>query len=608
MLHQLNQQAVSSVKVGVRVRPLLPREKNQPLMISVNDSTSLQFKNSANCSDVTYTFDHVFGSDLSQEELYKETAAPMLRSFLEGYNVTIMAYGQTGSGKTYTMGTADLNSNDSVKDDFSSQQGLIPRFVTDLFNNIEDNISSSSQSLSYKVKISFLEIYGEDVYDLIPLAHQGHPGFHSPLPTSHRSERVSLTVREDENSKVFVQGQHEVEANNADAVMDILSIGSKNRVTASTNMNAGSSRSHAVFTVSLEQISRPKSKDATFPPEDQGAPVNTCSKLTFVDLAGSERIKRTGAEGQRLKEGIQINSGLFNLGQVINSLADDQKLKSGSMKNVHVPYRNSKLTHLLKDALGGNSQTLFLACVSPAECNENETQSTLNYAKQARNIQNKPVKNLDKNQLEIRRLRLVARAWMQRAVSLLFENRLSSSIDRSSSTSIHAFYPPSWSLSDAEEDRLLSFPEVARYVDAMNQSVAESLGGCAPIPRKIRLSSGFSGWSPCMSPIKPTSTPHTTGKGRHRSVDTLPGQQGMYHVKSTRSNSVMETVQQIKPALSSSICTEPESVATSGEEIEHSMLGESVDDFGGSLSSSSVQGISSTSSDKPDNIIEKLIE
>lgn len=131
---------------------------------------------------------------MSQEELYKETAAPMLRSFLEGYNVTIMAYGQTGSGKTYTMGTADLNSNDSVKDDFSSQQGLIPRFVTDLFNNIEDNISSSSQSLSYKVKISFLEIYGEDVFDLL-----------IPLPTSHISERVSLTVREDENSKVFVQ-------------------------------------------------------------------------------------------------------------------------------------------------------------------------------------------------------------------------------------------------------------------------------------------------------------------------------------------------------------------------------------------------------------------
>lgn len=139
-------------------------------------------------------------------------------------------------------------------------------------------------------------------------------------------------------------------------------------ITASTAMNSGSSRSHAVFTIFLEQTIRSAASE-----DDVHS---MCSKLTFVDLAGSERIKKTGAEGQRLKEGIQINSGLFNLGQVINSLADEQKLKSG-VKNVHVPYRNSKLTHLLKDALGGNSQTLFLACVSPAEANEGETYSTL---------------------------------------------------------------------------------------------------------------------------------------------------------------------------------------------------------------------------------------
>lgn len=207
---------------------------------------------------------------------------------------------------------------------------------------------------------------------------------------------------------------------------------------------------------------------------------------------------------------------------------------------------------------------------------------------------------------------------MQRAVSLLFENKLSisssSSTDRNTSTSMLALYPPSWSLSDAEEDRLLSFPEVSRYVDAMNQSVAESLGGCAPIPRKIRLSSGFSGWSPCMSPVKPTSSVHTAGKSRHQSVDTLSGQQqGMFQVKSTRSNSVRESVQKIKSALSSSLFTEPESVTTaSGEEIEHNILGESLDDFGGSLSSSIARSIaqdtSSSSSDKPDRLIEKLIE
>ena len=148
----------------------------------------------------------------------------------------------------------------------------------------------------------------------------------------------------------------------------MLSAGSRNRITASTAMNAGSSRSHAVFTVSLQQtVQSANSVDDV---------QQMSSKLTFVDLAGSERIKRTGAEGQRLKEGIQINSGLFNLGQVINALADDQRLKQGC-KQSFVPYRNSKLTHLLRDALGGNSQTLFLACISPAESNESESYSTL---------------------------------------------------------------------------------------------------------------------------------------------------------------------------------------------------------------------------------------
>ncbi len=296
----------------------------------------------------------MFGSELSQDELYSETAAPMLKSFLEGYNVTIMAYGQTGSGKTYTMGTTD------VAEQGTERLGLIPRFVSDLFENLESS-SSENEKTSYKVKVSFLEIYGEDVYDLIALNANSHKVGEPP------SRTASLPVREDENGRVFVQGQNEVEVFTVDATMDLLSNGTANRITAATAMNAGSSRSHAVFTVSLEQtVHSVVSEDDVH---------IMLSKLTFVDLAGSERIKRTGAEGQRLKEGIQINSGLFNLGQVINSLADEQKLKT-SVKT-HVPYRNSKLTHLLKDALGGNSQTLFLACVSPADVNEGETYSTL---------------------------------------------------------------------------------------------------------------------------------------------------------------------------------------------------------------------------------------
>jgi hypothetical protein len=250
------------------------------------------------------------------------------------------------------MGTADHTCNNP------EIQGLIPRFVVDMFDNLNNPLNKDDET-SYKIKVSFLEIYGEDVFDLL----------NASARQTDINARASLPVREDENGRVFVQGQLDVAVKNPASALEVLAMGSQNRVTASTAMNAGSSRSHAVFTIILEQ----SVKSASGNGDDFHC---MTSKLTFVDLAGSERIKRTGAEGQRMKEGIQINSGLFNLGQVINSLADDQKLKSGVKS--FVPYRNSKLTHLLKDALGGNSQTLFLACVSPADSNDSESYSTLN--------------------------------------------------------------------------------------------------------------------------------------------------------------------------------------------------------------------------------------
>ena len=328
----------------------------------------------------------------------------------QGYNVTIMAYGQTTSGKTFTMGTADDLSSLSVdpenaisainSKENAENYGLITRFVMDLFENLKDNKEDGPSDSRMKVKVSFLEIYGEDVYDLIGIGLN-----------KSGNDKPSLPVREDENGKVFVQGLHESEVDSAWEALNLLSTGCKNRITASTAMKSGSSRSHGIYTITLEQHFKSTSAE-----EDKH---HMTSKLTFVDLAGSERIKKTCAEGQRLKEGIQINSGLFNLGQVINSLADDQKLKQG-IKAIHIPYRNSKLTHLLKDALGGNSQTWFIACVSPAECNEIETMSTLTYAKQARNIQNKPVKNMDPMQVEIRRLKYMVKAWMSKAIHLKF--------------------------------------------------------------------------------------------------------------------------------------------------------------------------------------------
>jgi hypothetical protein len=420
----------SSVKVGVRIRPLLSKERHQNNSLTSYDAESIEFKTQ------TFTYDYVFGMEMPQFDLYQSTAAPMLKSFLDGFNVTIIAYGQTGSGKTYTMGTADNSGNDP------NSEGLIPRFVCDLFDNLDSY--NKKEEGSVKVKVSFLEIYGEDVYDLLGDARHG--------------DRMSLPVRENDTGAVFVQGLQDMPVLSASEALDVLSAGTKNRITASTAMNAGSSRSHAVFTVTLDQVVQSEvSEDDT---------TRITSKLTFVDLAGSERIKRTGAEGQRMKEGIQINSGLFNLGQVINGLADDQRIKNGT-KASHIPYRNSKLTHLLKDALGGNSQTLFLACVSPAESNESETYSTLSYARQARNIQNKPIRNMDKHQIEIRRLKYQVKAWMRTAVVQMFGPRGGPSNASSEMEAISNLLSPNGEPS--ERDDIFQRPEVLEYISTINE-------------------------------------------------------------------------------------------------------------------------------------------
>ncbi|CAM9650001.1 unnamed protein product, partial [Sphacelaria rigidula] len=234
-----------------------------------------------------------------------------------GYNVTILAYGQTGSGKTYTMGS-ECGTTDKFDDD---RRGLIPRFLYDMFVNLD---ADDSHRLEAATTASFLEIYGEDVYDLLCDGHA--PG----------TKRVSLQVLEDKNG-VFVNGLSQVPVLGWEAALDVLSQGVLNRTTASTLMNTVSSRSHAVFTITLTQ----SIKDDTDP---DGDPQTVTSKLTFVDLAGSERLGRTGAEGQRKREGIQINQGLLALGNVVNALGDDRAEK----KTAYVPYRQSKLTRLLQ--------------------------------------------------------------------------------------------------------------------------------------------------------------------------------------------------------------------------------------------------------------------
>ena len=377
------------------------------------------------------------------------------------------------------MGTNGIQNTDE-------EQGLIPRFLFDLFENLNDSTNSKLEKRKYNLTVSFLEIYGEDIYDL--LCENNSNGANG---TDRSDSRSSLTIRENESGMVFVQGQQELQIQSASQAIDLLTAGSSQRITAATAMNAGSSRSHAVFTVCLQQNIISTSG------EGDTMEHTIKSKLTFVDLAGSERIKRTCAEGQRMKEGIQINSGLFNLGQVINGLADDQRLQKG-IKPQYIPYRNSKLTHLLKDALGGNSQTLFLACVSPAESNESETHSTLMYAKQARNIKNKPVKNTDKIQDEIRKLKIAVKTWMSTAVNEIFSNKKNSA-DTSVETpgkfcSSELNQPESPGIfidSALTEPDLFSRPDVQAYIESINQSINLKVQGVELTPRKVRLSTSI---------------------------------------------------------------------------------------------------------------------
>ena len=307
-----------------------------------------------------------------------------------------MAYGQTGSGKTFTMGSEAHSENSTVL----AQPGLIPRFMQDMFQSLKGKKDASDDQkgpilLDYTVYASFLEVYGEDVHDLTD------------------KDRTTLPLREDSQGGVVVSGLKSQPVSTVEEALTVLHIGTLNRTTAATLMNLTSSRSHAVFTVHLTQTTRGRGD----------IDVKTTSKFTFVDLAGSERMKKTGAEGERMREGIKINEGLLALGNVINALADEGRLLKN--EKVHVPYRQSKLTRLLQDALGGNSQTLFLACVSPADVNSSETLSTLHYANRARNIKNEPKMNVDAAVLELQQLHTLNHILMSELVKEKFGDRKS---------------------------------------------------------------------------------------------------------------------------------------------------------------------------------------
>ncbi|XP_042272266.1 kinesin-like protein KIF1A isoform X4 [Thunnus maccoyii] len=373
--------AGASVKVAVRVRPFNSREigKESKCIIQMSGNTTTIINPKQAKDNKSFNFDYSYWSHTtpadvnyaSQMLVYKDIGEEMLLHAFEGYNVCIFAYGQTGAGKSYTM---------MGKQDVKDQQGIIPLLCEDLFTKINDN---TDNSMSYSVEVSYMEIYCERVRDLLNPKNKGH-----------------LRVREHPLMGPYVEDLSKLAVTSYNDIQDLMDSGNKARTVAATNMNETSSRSHAVFNIIFTQKRLDAETDNTS---------EKVSKISLVDLAGSERADSTGAKGTRLKEGANINKSLTTLGKVISALAevDSGPNKNKKKKKVEsfIPYRDSVLTWLLRENLGGNSRTAMVAALSPADINYDETLSTLRYADRAKQIRCNAVINEDPNNRLVRELK-----------------------------------------------------------------------------------------------------------------------------------------------------------------------------------------------------------
>ncbi|VFQ74221.1 unnamed protein product [Cuscuta campestris] len=374
--------ATQSVRVAVNIRPLLTPE----LLLGCTDCiTVVPAEKQVQIGSHAFTFDYLFGgAGCPASRIFDECVATLVESLFQGYNGTVLAYGQTGSGKTYTMGT-NYNGDDN-------SEGVIPRVMETIFSRV----NGMKDSTEFLIRISFIEIFKEEVFDLLDQnATASCKGEGAPLARVAAHTRAPIHIRETPSGGIALAGVTEAEVKTKEEMASYLLRGAVSRATASTNMNSQSSRSHAIFTIYMEQ-----KRIGPAALDDVSGDI-LCAKLHLVDLAGSERAKRTGADGTRLQEGIHINKGLLALGNVISALGDDKKRKECA----HIPYRDSKLTRLLQDSLGGNSKTIMIACVSPADTNAEETLNTLKYANRARNIQNKAVVNRDPAASQMQRMK-----------------------------------------------------------------------------------------------------------------------------------------------------------------------------------------------------------
>ncbi|XP_062927053.1 kinesin-like protein KIF3C isoform X3 [Mobula hypostoma] len=341
-----------SVKVVVRCRPMNGKEEAAAceqivdMDMKLGQVTIRNPKATSSEMPKSFTFDAVYDHSSKQSELYDETVRPLVDSVLQGFNGTVFAYGQTGTGKTYTM--------QGIWAD-QEKRGIIPNTFEHIFTHI-----SRSQDQQYLVRASYLEIYQEEIRDLLS-----------------KDQNKKLELKEKPETGVYIKDLSSFVTKNVKEIEHVMNVGNQNRAVASTNMNEYSSRSHAIFVVTIE------CSELGLDGENH----IRVGKLNLVDLAGSERQSKTGVQGERLKEAAKINLSLSALGNVISALVDG--------KSTHIPYRDSKLTRLLEDSLGGNAKTIMVATVGPASSNYDESLTTLRYANRTKNIKNKPRINED---------------------------------------------------------------------------------------------------------------------------------------------------------------------------------------------------------------------
>ncbi|KAK2455107.1 kinesin protein KIN-5D [Trifolium repens] len=360
--HRQDKDKETNVQVLLRCRPLSDDEQksNVPKVVSCNENKRevIVMQTVANKQvDRVFNFDKVFGPKSQQRSIYDQAIAPIVNEVLDGFNCTVFAYGQTGTGKTYTMEGGMRNKGG----DLTAEAGVIPRAVRQIFDILE------AQNADYSMKVTFLELYNEEITDLLS------PEDNSPRPIEERVKKP-VALMEDGKGSVLLRGLEEESVYCVNEIYALLERGSSKRRTAETLLNKRSSRSHSVFTITVYV------KETVIGDEE----LIKCGKLNLVDLAGSENILRSGAREGRAREAGEINKSLLTLGRVINALVEHSP---------HVPYRDSKLTRILRDSLGGKTKTCIIATISPSAYCLEETLSTLDYASRAKNIKNKPEAN-----------------------------------------------------------------------------------------------------------------------------------------------------------------------------------------------------------------------